>query len=88
MDPEVPGDLLDRDTGLPATDDTHDVVTDLARVGLRMGEIFPGPFTQSPRYIDQLQAAGPLHRPAPPRDALGYPDPPAPPAYVIDRSGL
>ena len=49
----------------------------------------PGrPSTQSPRYIDQLHAAGLLSRTAPQRDALAYPHPTLPPAHVIERSGL
>ena len=48
----------------------------------------PGrPFTQSPRYIDQLQAAGILPPPAPQR-SYAYTPPQAPPAHVIERPGL
>src|SRR5699024_11322032 len=43
VDPEVFRDLLDRRSGLTVAGNAHDVVTELARVGLSHNNILPGP---------------------------------------------
>jgi integrase len=62
VDPEVLGDLLDAHTGLPVAGHPHDVVTELARVGLRHGNILPGPPTGKPAQVSPIRAADPMQR--------------------------
>ena len=62
VNPEVLGDLLDRDTRLPATGDPHHVVTELARVRLRHNDILPGPPSGKQVKVSPIHAADPCDR--------------------------
>lgn len=59
MDPELASDLLDRDTGLPATGDLHHVITELASVRLRHSDILLGRPAGKPDQVSPIRAAGP-----------------------------
>ena len=54
------GDLLDRHSGLPTASNPNDIVTELARVGLRHSNTLPGPPHGKPTQMSPICAADPL----------------------------